>query len=115
MQNAINPLNQSQCTIPRIVNSNGGALTPGILVFLIYFALFDQQTNKKMNTFDGIDEPVVDSAVGKKRKPSKSNHLREEIKKMRHAGGREMPTVACSHTTASNLCRMLTREPQGIF
>ncbi len=48
LQNAIHPLNQSQRTIPRIVNSNGGALnTPGILVFLIYFVLFDQQTNKQ--------------------------------------------------------------------
>ncbi len=57
-----------------------------------------------MNNFDGIDEPVVVSAVGKKRKPSKSNHLREEIKKMKHSGGGKMPAVACSHTTASNFC-----------
>ena len=65
LQNAINPLNHSQRTITRIVNSNGGTLnTPGILVFLIYFVLFYQQTNKKNNIFDGIDEPVVDSAVG---------------------------------------------------
>ncbi len=49
LQNAINPLNQSQRTIPRTVDStgNGGALnTTGILVFLIYFVLCDQQTNK---------------------------------------------------------------------
>ncbi len=47
LQNAINPLNQSQRTIPRTVDStgNGGALnTAGILVFLIYFVLSDQQT-----------------------------------------------------------------------
>ncbi len=49
-----------------------------------------------MNNFDRINEPVVVSAVGKKRKPSKSNHLREEIKKMRHSGGGKMPAVACS-------------------
>ncbi len=49
LQNAMNPLSQSQRTIPRTVNStgNGGALnTPGILDFLIYFVLCDQQTNK---------------------------------------------------------------------
>ena len=51
-----------------------------------------------MNNFDGIDEPVVVSAVGKKRKPSKSNHLREEIKKMRHSGGGKMPAVTCCHS-----------------
>ncbi len=47
LQNAINPLNQSQRTIPCTVDStgNGGALnTAGILVFLIYFVLSDQQT-----------------------------------------------------------------------
>ncbi len=45
LQNAINPLNQSQRTIPRTVNSpgNGGALnTPSILVFLIYFVINKQ-------------------------------------------------------------------------
>jgi hypothetical protein len=46
-----------------------------------------------MNNFDGIDEPVVVSAVGKKRKASKSNHLREEIKKMRHSGGGKMFSI----------------------
>ncbi len=44
-----------------------------------------------MNNFDGIDEPVVVSVVGMKYKPSKSNHLREEIKKMRYSGGGKMP------------------------
>ncbi len=48
LQNAINLLNQSQRTIPRTVDrstGNGGALnTAGILVFLIYFVLSDQQT-----------------------------------------------------------------------
>ncbi len=40
LQNAINPLNQSQRSIPRTVNSNGGALnTAGILDFLIYFVI----------------------------------------------------------------------------
>jgi len=40
LQNVIYLLNQSQRTIPRTVNSNGGALnTVGILVFLIYFVL----------------------------------------------------------------------------
>ncbi len=35
LQNAINPLNQSQRSIPRTVNSNGGALnTAGILELL---------------------------------------------------------------------------------
>jgi len=63
-----------------------------------------------MNNFDGIDEHVVVSAVGKKRKPSQSNHLREEIKKMRHSGGEKMPAVACS-TTASNFCH----GPQNSF
>ncbi len=49
LQNAIHLLNQLQRTIPCIVTSNGGALnTPGILVFLIYFVLCDQQTNKKI-------------------------------------------------------------------
>ena len=42
-----------------------------------------------MNNFDGIDEPVVVSVVGKKRKSSKCNHLREEIKKMRHSSREE--------------------------
>ncbi len=42
LQNAINPLNQSQRTVDS--TGNGGALnTPGILVFLIYFVLCDQQ------------------------------------------------------------------------
>ncbi len=57
-----------------------------------------------MNNFYRINEPVVVSAVGKKRKPSKSNHLREEIKKTRHSGGGKMPAVACAHTTASHFC-----------
>ncbi len=43
LQNAINPLNQSQRSIPRTVNSNGGALNPaGILDFLIYFVINKQ-------------------------------------------------------------------------
>ncbi|ROL41014.1 putative JmjC domain-containing histone demethylation protein 2C [Anabarilius grahami] len=48
----------------------------------LYFVI---NKNRKIYNFDGIDEPVVVSAVGKKLKSSKCNHLREEIKKMRHS------------------------------
>ncbi len=43
LQNAINPLSQSQRSIPRTVDSTGNEY---ILVFLICFVLCDQQTNK---------------------------------------------------------------------
>ncbi len=50
LQNAIHPLNQSQRTIPCIVDSNvyNALNTPSILVFLIYFVLCDLQTNEKL-------------------------------------------------------------------
>ncbi len=49
LQNAIYPLSQSQRTIPRTVNGNGGALNkPGILVFLIQPTLWSTNKNKKL-------------------------------------------------------------------
>ena len=68
-----------------------------------------------MNNFDGMDEPVMVSAVGKKRKPSKSNHVREEIKKMRHSGGGKMSAVSCSHKKATNFCHADTLTPGDLL
>lgn len=68
-----------------------------------------------MNTFDGINEPVVVSAVGKKRKPSKNNHLRENVKKMRHSGGGKMPAVTCTHKKSlKNFCHADTLTPDDL-
>ena len=55
-----------------------------------------------MNDFDGLDEPVLVAPIGKKRKPSKSNHNREIVKKMRHSGGGKVSVVVCTHTAAQN-------------
>lgn len=64
-----------------------------------------------MNNFDRIGESVV----GKRRKLSKSNNLREDIKKMRHSGGGKMPAVGCSHTPASNFCHADTLTPGDLL
>ena len=68
-----------------------------------------------MNQFDGMDEPVIVSVVGKKRKPSKSNHEREKNKKMRHSGGGKMPAVKCSHKKATNFCHADTLTPGDLM
>ena len=57
-----------------------------------------------MNNFDGIEEPVVVSSVGKKRKPSKDNHEREVRKRVRNSGGGKIPAIACSHSESKNFC-----------
>ena len=44
------------------------------------------------------------SPIGKKRRASKSNHKRENDKKIRHSGGGKIPAVACTHTWAENRC-----------
>ncbi|CAL9689385.1 unnamed protein product [Knipowitschia caucasica] len=67
-----------------------------------------------MNNFDDIDEPVVISAIGRKRKPSKDNHSRETIKGMKHSGGGKMPAVICKHTKDSNFCNADTLTPGDI-
>ena len=56
-----------------------------------------------MNTFDGIDEPVVVSAVGKKCKPSTKNHMHEQ-RRRRHSGVGKMPAVTCGHTKSLHFC-----------
>ena len=68
-----------------------------------------------MNQFDGMDEPVMVSAVGKKRKPSKSNHQREKNKKMRHSGGGKMPAVTCSDKKATNFGHTDTLTPGDLW
>lgn len=57
-----------------------------------------------MNNFDGIEEPVVVSSVGKKRKPSKENHEREVRKRVRNSGGGKKTAIACSHSESRNIC-----------
>ncbi|KAL1276037.1 hypothetical protein QQF64_035660 [Cirrhinus molitorella] len=57
-----------------------------------------------MYNFDGIEEPVVVSSVGKKRKPSKDNHEREVRKRVRNSGGGKIPAIACSHSESKNFC-----------
>lgn len=65
-----------------------------------------------MNTFGGVNGPVVASVVVKKRTSSKNNYLPEDVKKMRHLGGGKMPAVACSHKRSSNyFCHADTLTP----
>lgn len=44
-----------------------------------------------MDNFDAIDEPVLVSYIGKKRKPSRDNHNRKHVKKIRNSGGGKIP------------------------
>ena len=69
-----------------------------------------------MNDFDGLDEPVLVAPIGKKRKPSKSNHNREIVKKMRHSGGGKVSVVVCTHTAAQNhgFCHANKLSPDDI-
>ena len=51
----------------------------------------------KMNTFDEIEEPVVLSPDGRKRRRTPENHKRAKSKQMRHSGGGKIPASSCTH------------------
>ena len=50
-----------------------------------------------MNTFDEIEEPVVLSPDGRKRRRTPENHKRAKSKQMRHSGGGKIPASSCTH------------------
>ena len=52
-----------------------------------------------MNTFDEIEEPVVLSLDGRKRRRAPENHKRAKSKQMRHSGGGKIPASSCTHDT----------------
>ena len=56
-----------------------------------------------MNTFDEIEEPVVLSPDGRKRRRTPENHKRAKSKQMRHSGGGKSPQVR-AHMTPMNVC-----------
>lgn len=68
-----------------------------------------------MNNFDGTDEPVLLSPVGKKRRPSKEHHDREKVKKIRHSGMGKVPAIACQHEARScSFCHADKLTPDDI-
>ena len=65
-----------------------------------------------MNTFDEIEEPVVLSPDGRKRRRTQGNPKRAKDKQMRHSGGGKIPVISCTQDTVENVCMVgkLTNE-----
>lgn len=56
-----------------------------------------------MDNFDDIDEPVVLSPAGRKRKCKPGTHARSIAKKARHSGAGKIAHISCTHN-ARNVC-----------
>ena len=59
-----------------------------------------------MNTFDEIEEPVVLSPDGRKRRRTPENHKRAKSKQMRHSGGGKIPASSCTHDSVVTMTLM---------
>ncbi|XP_063039647.1 uncharacterized protein LOC134434912 [Engraulis encrasicolus] len=79
------------------------SMEPATSGFLPTFFDIVNERNENMDIFERINEPVLAPAVGKKRKASKNNHTRENIKKMRHSGGGKLPAVSCTHNKTTTV------------
>lgn len=58
----------------------------------------------KMEQFDELEERVMLSPVGRKRKRDLNNNKRAREKKFRHSGGGTIPSVNCKHENVVNVC-----------
>ena len=56
-----------------------------------------------MENFDDIDEPVVLSPVGRKKRANSANSARSVSKQMRHSGAGRIASISCVHK-ARNVC-----------
>ena len=64
-----------------------------------------------INEYDELDEPVVSSPQGRKRKRDSSHYAKNVEKRLRHSGMSIEPTIACNHKVQSTcLAASLTED-----
>ena len=61
-----------------------------------------------MNTFDEIEESIVETSFGRKRRRNKGNWKREVGKRCRSSGGGKIPGIWCHHNSTNSRALMLT-------
>ena len=62
----------------------------------------------KMNTFDEIEESIVETSFGRWRRRNKGNWKREVGKRCRSSGGDKIPGISCHHNSTNCRALMLT-------
>ena len=61
-----------------------------------------------MNTFDEIEESIVETSFGRKRRRNKGNWKRDVGKRCQSSAGGKIPGISCHHNSTNYCALMLT-------